>query len=367
MKRFLAFVQKEFYHILRDPRSLLILIGMPVVQILLFGYAINNELKNAPVAILDYAKDDLSVRLRNKFLASEYFSMSTEIYDRASVEEVFSDGRTKAVVIFPNNLSKKVHEEGTESIQIIADATDPNTATSIINYLNAILADFNQSQHGDVLPLSIDTEVRMRYNPTLDSSYYFVPGIIVVLLMLISAMMTSISIAREKELGTMEVLLASPMAPFQIILAKVIPYMLLSFFDAVLILVLGKFVFGVPIQGSLLLLLFVILVFILLALALGILISTVANTQQTALLMSMMGLLLPTILLSGFIFPVENMPWVLRMVSNIIPAKFCITALKDIMLKGADFTMILKELLLMVGFLLAFIVASIRKFKVRLA
>lgn len=367
MRRFTAFVKKEFYHILRDPRTLMILIGMPVVQILLFGYAINNELKNAPIAILDLSADERSHQLTSKVLASDYFSLSDRIYSEKEIEEVFKDGITKAVLVFSSDFSHHMSSEGKAKVQIVADATDPNTATSIINYINAIIADYNRGNNLSQMPLTINSEVRMRYNPELNSSYYFVPGIIVVLLMLISAMMTSISIAREKELGTMEVLLASPMAPLQIILAKVVPYMLLSFFDAMLILVLGKFVFGVPILGNIGLLLFVIIIFILLALALGILISTVANTQQTALLMSMMGLLLPTILLSGFIFPVENMPFLLRMISNIIPAKWCIITLKDIMLKGVGITMVLKEVLIMIVFLVVFVLLSIKKFNVRLS
>ncbi|MEP4534566.1 MAG: ABC transporter permease [Cyclobacteriaceae bacterium] len=366
MKRFRAFVVKEFYHILRDARTLLILIGMPIVQILLFGYAITNEIREAPIKILDHAKDATSREITSKIVETEYFALSGYLKSEADIEAAFHDGTTKMVVVFPQDFGKN-YENGIKSeVQLIADATDPNTANSLVNYVEGVLADFNLKANLTSMPFQINAITRMRYNPLLEGVYYFVPGIIAILLMLVSAMMTSISITREKELGTMEVLLASPMSSGQIIIAKVIPYLILSFLDALIILALGKFVFEVPIAGSLALLLGVTLLFIMLALSLGILISTVAQTQQTALLLSLMALMLPTIMLSGFIFPVESMPIPLQIISNIVPARWFIVAVKDIMLKGSGLFIIWKEVLILCGFTLVFIAASIRKFKVRI-
>ncbi|VXD16314.1 ABC transporter permease [Marinoscillum sp. 108] len=366
MKRFAAFVTKEFYHILRDKRTLVILIGMPTVMIMLFGFAITNELKEARVAFLDHSNDPQTLAIQEKILASPYFSLSGQISSPTGIEDIFRDGQTKLVMVFESDFGQRLEKDGQANIQLIADATDPNTASTVVNYAQAIILDYTRNIIPQQSTPLINVQSQMRYNPELNGVYYFVPGLIAILLMLVSAMMTSISIAREKETGTMEVLLASPMKPAQIILAKVVPYVLLSFLDAVLILTLGKFVFGVPILGSLGLLLGVTLLFILLALSLGILISTVSPNQQTALLLSLMGLMLPTILLSGFIFPIENMPLLLQVISNIIPARWFIIAVKSIMLKGSGFLLLWKEILIMFGFILFFIAVSVRKFKIRL-
>ncbi len=367
MKRFRAFIRKEVKHILRDKRTLLILIGMPVVQILLFGYAITTEIKEAQISILDLAKDEHSAILIEKILATSYFKLSEDLQSESEIEGVFKEGSTKVVVVFQPDFGNNLERNGQATIQFIADATDPNTANTLVNYLRGItgryIEDINKPNS---IPVIIDLKTRMRYNPELQGVYYFVPGLIAILLMLVSAMMTSISIAREKELGTMEVLLVSPIAPVQIILAKVVPYLILSFLDALVILALGKFVFGVPIIGNLGLLLAVTTLFIILALSLGILISTIAETQQTALLLSLMGLMLPTILLSGFIFPIENMPMVLQVISNVVPAKWFVIVVKSIMLKGSGIGLIWKEVLIMLGFVFFFIAISTRKFKVRL-
>jgi len=368
MKRFMAFVRKEFFHIFRDKRTLVILFGMPIVQILLFGYAITNEIKDAKIAILDKSKDHLSVRLIDKILSSGYFVGDDFLKNEAAIEGVFQKGVVKQVLIVDENFAQNLEKDHFTSIQLLADATDPNTATTLINYTTSIIRDFQSEMNvNSTLPMAIVPQVRMRYNPNLKSVFLFVPGLITIILMLVSAMMTSISIAREKEIGTMEVLLASPMKPVQVIVAKVVPYLLLSFINAIVILILGKFIFGVPINGSLTLLLLESVLFILMALSLGILISTVTETQQTALLISLMALMLPTILLSGFIFPVENMPYILQLLSNIIPAKWFIIIAKSIMLKGVGIGYFWKETLILIGFTVFFVALSVKKFKIRLA
>ena len=366
MKRFKAFVRKEFYHILRDKRTLLILFGMPIAQILLFGYAITNEIREAKIAILDLSKDTQSLRITDKVLASSYFSLSRNLSSPVEIEQAFREGTTKVVMVIEAAFDEHLQKEGRASIQLIADASEPNTANTLVNYLQAIIADHTLEINQQGFPIQIGLESRMWYNPELKGVYYFVPGIMAILLMLVSAMMTSISIAREKELGTMEVLLASPMKPVQIILAKAVPYVLLSLADALIILIMGQFVFGVPVKGSYLLLFSEMLLFVLLALSLGLLISTVAKTQQTALMLSLMALMLPTILLSGFIFPIENMPLVLQWLSNIVPARWFIIVIKSIMLKGSGLELLWEETLIMCGFIFFFLLVSIKKFKVRL-
>lgn len=367
MKRFLAFVKKEFYHISRDKRTLLILFGMPVVQILLFGYAITTEIRDAQVAFLDLSKDNQTLLIKDRILANSYFRSTGELSTHQEIEEEFKNGKTKLVVVFEPGFAENLEGSRAANIQLIADASDPNTANTLVNYVQAIIgAHARERNELAQVPFQVELESRYWYNPELKGVYYFVPGLIAILLMLVSAMMTSISIAREKELGTMEVLLASPMQPAQVVMAKVIPYILLSLADALIILALGKYVFEVPIMGNFFLLLFETLLFILLALSLGILISTVAETQQTALLLSLMALMLPTILLSGFIFPIENMPWILRVLSNVIPARWFIVIVKSIMLKGSGMELIWEETLILCGFIIFFILVSVRKFKVRL-
>lgn len=368
MKRFKGFVIKEFYHIFRDYRTMVILFGMPLVQILIFGFAISTEIKNAEIAILDNSKDAVTQKITNKILSSGYFKLEANLSDYKEIETSFKKGKIKEVIIFENNFAKKLETEKKANIQIIADASDPNTASLITTYTTNIINNYQQemmkNQH---IPMQIKPEVKMLYNEELKSVFMFVPGTITVLLMLISAMMTSISITREKELGTMEILLASPLKPIQIVVGKVVPYVFISFIIAVIILLLGFTVFGMPVQGNLALLLAECLLFIIMALSLGILISTVTQTQQTAMMISMFALMLPTILLSGFIFPIENMPLPLQILSNIVPPKWFIIIIKNIMLKGVGIGFIWKETLILIGMTLFFIALSVKKFKIRLS
>lgn len=362
-----GFIIKEFYHIFRDVRSMIILFGMPLVQVLLFGFAISNDVKDANIAILDHAKDNVSREITQKLLSSGYFKLVKDLSSENDIGTCFRSGKVKEVIIFENIFARNLDKEKNVNIQLIADASDPNTANLLVNYTTSIISDYQRELIQDKqLPLQIEPEIKLLYNPGLKSVFMFVPGIITVLLMLISAMMTSISIAREKELGTMEVLLVSPLRPIQIVVGKVIPYVILAFTDALTILLLGYFVFGMPVQGSLLLLLAESLIFILMALSLGILISTVSDSQQMAMMLSMFALMLPTILLSGFIFPIENMPVVLQWLSNIMPPKWFIIIVKAIMLKGVGLAYIWKETLIISGMCLLFIALSVRKFKIRL-
>jgi ABC-2 type transport system permease protein len=367
MKRFIGFIKKEFFHIFRDKRSLFILFGMPIAQILLFGFAVTNEINNVKVAIYDKANDIESQKLIQNIAVSNYFEVEKMIYDESEIEAVFKQGHVKAVLVFESNFAKKITTENIANIQVITDATEPNTAMTITNYIGAILQKYSAGLNKAIkMPYQIKAETRMLYNPELKSVFMFVPGVMTIILMLVSAMMTSISITREKEIGTMEILLVSPLKPIQVILGKVFPYIFLSIFNAVVILLLGFFIFGMPMQGSFLLLGLESVLFIVSALALGILISTISETQQTAMMISLMGLLLPVILLSGFIFPIASMPKPLQIFSNIIPATWYIIILKGIMLKGVGIAVLWKETLILLGMTTLFIVLSIKKYKIRL-
>ncbi|MEZ4782399.1 MAG: ABC transporter permease [Flavobacteriaceae bacterium] len=367
MKRFVGFVRKEFYHIFRDKRSLFILFGMPIAQILLFGFAITNEINNVDIAILDQANDVTSKEIINKIAASKHFSIVDIIQQESSIESIFKKGKVKAVIQFENNFGNNLIKDKQANVQVLTDATDPNMASTINNYISSILKKYQQELNKNInIDYQIVPQSRMIYNAELKSVYMFVPGVMTVILMLVSAMMTSISITREKEQGTMEILLVSPLKPFQVIIGKVFPYIFLSVINAVVIVLLSIFVFNVPVNGSLFLLGVECVLFIITSLALGILISTISATQQTAMMISLMGLMLPTILLSGFIFPISSMPLPLQVISNIIPAKWFIIIVKGIMLKGIGIGFIFKETAILVLMTLLFIGISVKKYKIRL-
>jgi ABC-2 type transport system permease protein len=368
MKRFLGFVKKEFLHIFRDYRTLFILFGIPAAQILIFGFAISMDIKNSGIAFLDLSKDEITISLTNKILSSGFFKKTDDLLNYNDIDQVFKKGNTKAVIVFEDDYGKKLISEGKASLNIITDGSDPNTAALVTNYVMAIVNDFTAEQAGPSLhsPLLIKPEVKMFYNPNLKSHFMFVPGVITLILILICALMTSVTIAREKEFGTMEVLLVSPLRPVQIILGKVMPYFLLSFVNVLLILALSWFVFGLPVKGSMILLLAESMLYILMSLSLGILISTVSDNMQQAIFISLIGLMLPTILLSGFIFPIENMPVVYDYVSMVMPPRYFIVIIKNIMIKGTGLLYIWKETLILAVMTMFFIALSVRKFKIRL-
>jgi len=368
MKQFIGFLRKEFLHIFRDPRTMIIIFGLPVVQLLLFGKVINTDIQNSRIAILDQSHDNTTREITSKLMSSGYFVMGEEIFTGDDIEDVFRKGKVKMVVTFGSNFEQSLERDGKADIQLLADASDPNTARILTNYASGIINDYVKKEklQNLKLPNQINTEVRMLYNEGLKSVYMFVPGIMAMILMLISAMMTSISISKEKELGTMEVLLASPLKPIQIVLGKVTPYLLLSFINALTIILIGVFIFGVPIKGSFIFLMAESFLFILMALSLGILISTIAPNQMIAMFISVLVLMLPTILLSGFIFPIENMPLPLRILSHAMPPRWYIVIIKNIMLKGTGIMYVWKETLILMFMTFVFIALSIKNFKIRL-
>lgn len=345
-----------------------ILLGMPIVEIIIFGFALTNEVKNSKIAVFDQSADQASVAITQELNASRYFDVVKDIHSYSDIDAAFRKGTMKLAVVFPKNFNEDLLHLNKAQVQLIADASDPNVATTLTNYATAIILDYqDRITQGRQIPYTIKTEQRMLYNPQLKGAYSFVPGVMAMVLMLICTMMTAVTIVKEKETGTMEIMLVSPLQPFKIIVAKAVPYLLLSLINIASILLLSTFVLGVPIQGNLLLLIGEGVLFIITCLTLGLLISTSTDSQQTAMFISLTGMFLPTVMLSGFMFPIENMPRFLQIISNIVPARWFYSIVKDVMIKGLGFTAVWKETLILVGMTLALLALSIKKFKIRLA
>jgi ABC-2 type transport system permease protein len=368
MKQFLNFIKKEFIHILRDKRTFFILLGMPMAQILIFGFALTNEVKNTHFSFIDNAHDELSRKLIDRLEASQYFEATSEVANYQELESSFRKGKVRLGVVIPENFSQQSERKGGARVQLIADASDPNVANTLINYASAIVNDLSRDISTEKhLPYEMQTETRMLYNPQLKGAYNFVPGVMAMVLLLVCTMMTALTVVKEKELGTMEVMLVSPIQPMKIITAKAVPYLLLSVFNITSILLLSNYVLGVPIRGSLLLLYGESILFTLLSLSIGLLISSSTASQETAMFISLMGMFLPTIMLSGFMFPIENMPLPLRILSNIVPAKWFYIVVRSVMIKGVGLRFVWKETLVIFGMFLFFLSMAIKKFKMRLA
>lgn len=368
MKQFIIFVKKEFYHIFRDRKSLLIIILMPIVQIILFGFALTNEIKNSHIAILDNSRDIATMAIIRQLDASRYFDIERNLYTQKDIETAFKTGKIKLAVIFQPGFNEALAHTNHAQVQLIADASDPNNATTVINYASGIIRDYQTKLNEQVqTPYMISQQVRMLYNPQLKGAYNFVPGVMAMILIIISAMMTSVSIVREKEINTMEVLLVSPLKPLLFIFSKAIPYIFLSLVNVSTILLVSVTLLEVPINGSLLLLMMEALLFIITAVSLGLMISNITESQQTAQMISLMGLMLPTLLLGGFMFPIESMPTPLQLVSDIVPSKWFFIIVKGVMIKGLGFRSIWKETLILSGMAIFFLTISLSKFKTRLA
>lgn len=368
MKQFLAFVKKEFFHIFRDVRTILILLGMPIAQILIFGFAITTEVKNAQIAVFDLSKDASTQQIIQRLQSNEYFTLAEYLESPERIDQVMKEGKVSMVLVFDNDFHANMLHTGEAAIQIIVDATDPNQATTMTNYVTNILTQYQQEiamQHR--AGFRINPQIRMLYNPQMEGAYNFVPGVMGLILMLICAMMTSIAIVREKERGSMEILLASPIKPIFIIISKAVPYFTLSIVNLTTILLLSVFVLKVPVAGSLFLIILASLTFILVALLLGLLISNLVDTQVAAMLASGMGLMMPTMLLSGMMFPIESMPAILQWISSVMPARWYIAIIKKLMIQGVDGIYVIQEFAVLLVMIMCLLVVSLRTFKKRLS
>jgi len=351
MKQFIAFVIKEARHILRDKRTMLILFGMPVVMMLLFGFAITTDVKNVRTVVVTSQMDHLTQVAIERLAQSEYFTITQTVSTPQEAERLIRSQKADMAVVFAHDFANKK-----KGIQLIVDGSDPNMAQQWTSY----------AQQTILNPQSSVVNSKLLYNPQMKSSYNFVPAIMGMLLMLICAMMTSISIVREKEKGTMEVLLVSPVRPLMVIIAKAVPYLVLAFGILITILLMARFVLGVPLQGSLFWILAVSTLYILLALSLGLLISNVAQTQLVALLLSAMVLLMPVVMLSGMMFPVESMPTVLQWVSAVVPPRYYIDAMRKLMIMGVGIGEVMKEVTILALMTIVFLTVALKKFNVRL-
>ena len=367
MKQLIAFIRKEFYHVFRDRRTLLILFGIPIAQIILFGQALSSEVKNIGIAVLDEANNTYSQEITHRLQASPYFKLKDPLYHYNQVEDQFKRGEIKAALIFPPDFGKDLYTSSGTSLQLITDGSDPNTAKTVQNYLSAMVASYQQELNPAVqLPYQITVENRMLYNVEQNGSMNFVPGVIALVFMIVSTALTSVAVVREKELGTMEILLVSPFKPIMILIAKAVPYLILSLINFTVILLLSVYMLDVPIRGNLLLLYAESTLFIIICLSLGLLISTVTASQQTAMLIAMMGMMLPTAFFTGFMFPIENMPLIFQGISKVFPSSYYYTIVKKVMLKGLDFNYVWKETLILIAMTVIFLSLAMKKFKIRL-
>jgi len=366
MREFGAFVKKEFYHILRDKRTMLIVLVMPVVLIILFGFALSTEVRNVNIAILSPSSDPTVRQIAERLDASEYFTVTQWLDRPEEIDEVMKSGEVQLVVAFGQNFSGGMLSPDGSQMQLIVDASDANMAQSYTSYASGIIAAFGNEMASGGTESGILTQVQFLYNPQMKSAYNFVPGIMGLIMMLICTMMTSISIVREKETGTMEVLLVSPVRPIYIVVSKMVPYFVLSCINLATILLLSVFVLGVPVAGSLAALWLVSLIYIIANLSLGLLISTMAQQQVIALMFSGLLLMMPTMLLSGMVFPIESMPWPLRGISCILPARWYITAVRKLMIQGLPMIYAWKEIVILASMAVVLIGASLKKLNNRL-
>ena len=351
MKQFISFVIKEAKHILRDKRTMLILFGMPLVMMLIFGFAITTDVRNVRTVVVTSSMDHMTRRAIDRLAASEYFTITTTVPTPREAELAIRGQQADLAIVFGSDFASR-----RGGVQFIVDGADPNMAQMWTNYATGVISNADGAM----------VNTKMLYNPQLKSAYNFVPAIMGMLLMLVCAMMTSISIVREKEKGTMEVLLVSPVKPLMMIIAKAVPYLALAFVILVIILLMARFVLGVPLVGSLLWILVISVIYILLALSLGLLISSVAQTQLVALLLSAMVLLMPIVMLSGMLFPVESMPTVLQWVSAVIPPRYYIEAMRKLMIMGVGIDQVLRELGILLLMTIVLLSLALTTFKKRL-
>jgi ABC-2 type transport system permease protein len=374
MSALVGLLRKEAYHIRRDRRTLGVIIFLPVVQVLLFGFAIRTDVENVRLAIVDPAPDHATLALRNRFGATDNFRLTAVVPRVEALEELFQRGTAQQAVVFAPGFADRIARGLPAQVLIITDATEPNTGSAAQGYALTVIQAYERDLLEPRTPGSarsadvrIIPTVRMRFNPTRESSNLFVPGLMAFILTVISALMTAISLAREKETGTLEALLVSPLKPWQIIVGKVLPYLAVGFVSILLVILQARLIFNVPLRGSLLLLLAEGLLFILVSLSLGILISSRTSSQRVAMLGAMIGTMLPTMLLSGFIFPIESMPLPLQIVTNVVPARWFVEIARSIMLKGVGLAYLWQETLVLAVMAVALLVASTRSFSERLA
>ncbi|HEY2378648.1 MAG TPA: ABC transporter permease [Gemmatimonadaceae bacterium] len=367
MSAFAGLLRKEWLHILRDRRTLFVVIFMPIVQVILFGYAIRTDIWAIRLAIVDPSPDASTLEIRNRFSGSDVFELVRILPSAGPLDRLFAAGDIQEAVVFDADFANRLARGLPARVLVVVDASEPNSGSAMESYAIGVIQGYQRDIALRSGGVQIFPEVRMRFNPTRASSNLFVPGLIAFVLTIISALMTAISLTREKETGTMEILLVSPLKPLEIIVGKVLAYVVIGFVSVLLVVAEARLIFSVPLRGSLLLLLAEGLLYILTSLSLGILISSRTSSQRVAMIGALAGTMLPTILLSGFIFPIESMPWPLRLISNVVPAKWFVLIARGVMLKGVGLEYLWHETLILLGMTLLLVAAATRSFKIRLA
>jgi len=367
MSAFRGLLRKETLHILRDRRTLLVVIFMPILQVILFGYAIRTDISGIRLAIVDPSPDAATIELRSRFTATDAFRVVRVLPNAGTLDRLFASGRVQEAIVLDGDFANRLARGLPAGVLIVADASEPNSGSAMESYALAVIQRYEQDVAARGGAVRIVPEARMRFNPTRASSNLFIPGLIAFVLTIISALMTAISLTREKETGTMEILLVSPLKPIEIIVGKVLAYLVIGFVSVLLVVAEARLVFDVPLRGSLVLLLAEGLLYILTSLSLGILISSRTSSQRVAMIGALAGTMLPTILLSGFIFPIESMPWPLRVFANVVPAKWFVVIARGIMLKGVGLEYLWPQTLTLLGMTLLLVAAATRSFRIRLA
>jgi ABC-2 type transport system permease protein len=364
---FSGLLRKEALHILRDRRTLFVVIFMPIFQVILFGYAIRTDISGIRLAIVDPSPDAATIELRNRFSATDAFRVVRVLPNAAPLDRLFASGAIQEAVILEGDFANRLSRGIPARVLVVADASEPNSGSAMESYALGVIQGYERDVAARGGAVRIAAEARMRFNPTRASSNLFVPGLIAFVLTIISALMTAISLTREKETGTMEILLVSPLKPLEIIVGKVLAYLVIGFVSVLLVIAEARLVFAVPLRGSLLLLLAEGLLYTLTSLSFGILISSRTSSQRVAMIGALAGTMLPTILLSGFIFPIESMPWPLRVIANIVPAKWFVVIARGIMLKGIGLEYLWPQTSILLGMTIVLVAVATRSFKIRLA
>ena len=361
-------LRKEFFHIRRDRRTAAVLIALPVVQVMLFGYAIRTDVDEVRLAVVDPAPDSATIELRNRFAAGNVFRTVAVVPRTEDLDPLFESGRAQQAIVFYPGFAEDLGNGVPAQLLILTDATEPNTGSLLQSYAQSVVNQWASEAGGAGRAggVTIVPQVRTRFNPTRESKNLFVPGLMAFVLTIISSLMTAISLTREKETGTMEALLVSPLRPWEIIVGKVTPYLAIGFASVVAVLVEALLVFHVPLRGSVPLLLFEGALYILVSLSLGILISARTSSQRIAMMFALLGTMLPNILLSGFIFPLESMPAALQVISYAVPGRWFVAIARGIMLKGIGLEYVWRETLFLAAMATVLLAASIRSFNERL-
>lgn len=364
--------KKEFWQISRDKRTLMIIFILPLSLLILFGYAITLDINTIKLGVYDKDRTEASRDFINGFIGSSYFKIISYVNTDKEVNELLDRGIVQCVVVVPDNFSKDLADKRNIKVQFLIDGVDANTATIILNYVNAATRFYSANFTNEFLdvkgikpyqPLNVETQ--FWYNKDLDTTQFFIPGLIAMLLIIISVILTSISLVREKEMGTLEQIRVSPVTSLELIFGKILPYLIISLLIAYSILFIGYILFGVVVKGSHLFLFLGTICYLMATLSMGVLISTIADSQQVAFQMAQLLSQLPTVILSGFIFPIESMPWPVQILTNITPAKFYIVILRDILIKGVGFEAYKMQMVYLIIF--ATILIAIAVFKTKKA